>query len=313
MRHLARRSLATARPARRRHARLRRAARSRSARATAWSSRRTPRAARSARRCWRRAAPRSTRRWRPRSRWRSRTRRPATSAAAASCCIGPRRASRSPTTSARSAPAGATPTMFLQGRRLRRATAPRQPPGGRRARHRRRPAPRLEGARHAAVEAAASTPAIALARDGFVVTRRALARSLEGVLPEMKQYPASSPQFTKDGAPYEPGDAAEAARPRADARSASRTTGPAGFYEGETAAAHREGDEGERRAHHARRPHGLPGASGARRCAARYRGYDVLAMPPISSGGTALLQMLNMLEGYDLKAARLRLRRRPST
>jgi gamma-glutamyltranspeptidase/glutathione hydrolase len=33
-----------------------------------------------------------------------------------------------------------------------------------------------------------------------------------------------------------------------------------------------------------------------------YRGYDVLAMPPISSGGTALLEMLNILEGYDLKA-----------
>ncbi len=33
-----------------------------------------------------------------------------------------------------------------------------------------------------------------------------------------------------------------------------------------------------------------------------YRGSGVIAMPPISSGGTALLQMLNILEGYDLKA-----------
>src|SRR5205085_8881732 len=33
-----------------------------------------------------------------------------------------------------------------------------------------------------------------------------------------------------------------------------------------------------------------------------YRGYEVLAMPPVSSGGTALLEMLNLLEGYDLKA-----------
>src|SRR5262249_33605828 len=33
-----------------------------------------------------------------------------------------------------------------------------------------------------------------------------------------------------------------------------------------------------------------------------YRGYDVLTMPPVSSGGTALLTMLNILEGYDLKA-----------
>jgi gamma-glutamyltranspeptidase/glutathione hydrolase len=33
-----------------------------------------------------------------------------------------------------------------------------------------------------------------------------------------------------------------------------------------------------------------------------YRGYDVIGMPPPSSGGTAVIQMLNVLEGYDLKA-----------
>ena len=31
-----------------------------------------------------------------------------------------------------------------------------------------------------------------------------------------------------------------------------------------------------------------------------YRGYDIISMPPTSSGGTALIQMLNILEGYDL-------------
>ena len=33
-----------------------------------------------------------------------------------------------------------------------------------------------------------------------------------------------------------------------------------------------------------------------------YRGYDVISMPPPSSGGVALIEMLNMLEGYDLPA-----------
>src|SRR6185436_7828769 len=33
-----------------------------------------------------------------------------------------------------------------------------------------------------------------------------------------------------------------------------------------------------------------------------YRAYEVLSMPPISSGGTALMEMLNILEGYDLKS-----------
>src|SRR5690606_22972567 len=33
-----------------------------------------------------------------------------------------------------------------------------------------------------------------------------------------------------------------------------------------------------------------------------YRGYDILSMPPPSSGGVHLVQILNLLEGYDLGA-----------
>ena len=33
-----------------------------------------------------------------------------------------------------------------------------------------------------------------------------------------------------------------------------------------------------------------------------YRGYDIIAMPPPSSGGIAMLTMLNILEAYDLRA-----------
>lgn len=35
--------------------------------------------------------------------------------------------------------------------------------------------------------------------------------------------------------------------------------------------------------------------------ATTYRGYDIAAMPPSSSGGVAVIQMLNMLEHFDLK------------
>ena len=31
-----------------------------------------------------------------------------------------------------------------------------------------------------------------------------------------------------------------------------------------------------------------------------YRGYDIVSMPPPSSGGVKLIEMLNILEGYDL-------------
>ena len=34
-----------------------------------------------------------------------------------------------------------------------------------------------------------------------------------------------------------------------------------------------------------------------------YRGYDIVSMPPSSSGGVILIEMLNILEGFDLAAA----------
>src|SRR6185436_11108816 len=32
-----------------------------------------------------------------------------------------------------------------------------------------------------------------------------------------------------------------------------------------------------------------------------YRGYEVISMPPPSSGGAVLLEMLNILEGFELE------------
>ncbi|HSL22252.1 MAG TPA: gamma-glutamyltransferase [Vicinamibacterales bacterium] len=140
-------------------------------------------------------------------------------------------------------------------------------------------------------------PAIGLARDGFVVTH-GLARSLAGILPDMRAYPGSVAQFSKNGTPYEPG---EILRQPDLARTLERiaTRGPAGFYEGETAAL----IEKEMAANG-----GLITREDLKRYRAkqrvplrgRYRGHEILSMPPISSGGTALIEMLNILEGYDL-------------
>ena len=77
-------------------------------------------------------------------------------------------------------------------------------------------------------------PAIALARDGFIVTD-GLARSLKGAAGRWRPIPASLAQFSKNGVPYEAGDTLK--QPDL-ARTLDRiaTQGPAGFYEGETAA-----------------------------------------------------------------------------
>jgi gamma-glutamyltranspeptidase/glutathione hydrolase len=143
-------------------------------------------------------------------------------------------------------------------------------------------------------------PAIALARDGFTISPN-LARSLRSALRSMQPYPASVAQFSKNGVPYEAG---ETLKQPDLARTLTRiaSTGPAGFYDGETAlliekemAAHgglitRE----DLKAYDVKKRVPLTGS---------YRGYDILAFPPITSGGTALIEMLNILEGYDLKAS----------
>ncbi|HUG54547.1 MAG TPA: gamma-glutamyltransferase [Vicinamibacteria bacterium] len=142
-------------------------------------------------------------------------------------------------------------------------------------------------------------PAITLARDGFVVTH-GLARSLRAVLPRMKPYPASVAQFSRRGVPYEAGDVLQ--QPDlAETLERIARRGPAGFYEGRTA----ELIEKEMKARGGLITRAdLAAYRAIERAPLRgtYRGIEVLAMPPISSGGTALLTMLNVLEGYDLAA-----------
>ena len=80
-----------------------------------------------------------------------------------------------------------------------------------------------------------------------------------------------------------------------------RDQGRAGFYEGPTAALITA---------EMQRGHGLITAQDLRAYQpkwraplhGRYRGYDVLTFPPPSSGGVALLQMLQMLQPYNLGA-----------
>ncbi len=142
-------------------------------------------------------------------------------------------------------------------------------------------------------------PAIALARDGFPVSE-GLARSLRSALRSMAPYPASVAQFSRNGTPYEAGDILK--QPDL-ARTLQRIAeqGPAGFYDGETAsllakemAAH--GGlitRADLKAYQPRQRTPIVGA---------YRGYEIVSMPPPSSGGVGLIEQLNILEGYDLKA-----------
>ena len=151
-------------------------------------------------------------------------------------------------------------------------------------------------------------PAVALARDGFEVSE-GLASSLERMIPEFKKYPASLAQFSKNGVPYKAG---EILKQPDLARSLQRIAdqGPAGFYEGETA----ELIEKEMKAND-----GLITRDDLKKYVAKeraplkgtYRGHEIIGMAPPSSGGIAVIQMLNVLEGLRPQGQRLRLGAEP--
>jgi gamma-glutamyltranspeptidase / glutathione hydrolase len=142
-------------------------------------------------------------------------------------------------------------------------------------------------------------PAVQLAADGFTMTP-ALASSLRGVLPQMQRYPASVAAFSRDGTPYQAG---ETWRQPDLARSLERIRDQRrdGFYRGETARLlvaemQRGGGLITLEDLELYQPRERAPVRGS------YRGYEIISMPPPSSGGVAMVQMLNILEGFDLRA-----------
>ena len=148
--------------------------------------------------------------------------------------------------------------------------------------------------------AAVLDPAIELAEAGFAVSRD-LAASLSQALPRMARYPASMAVFAAaDGAPLKAGHILKQEDLAATLKRI-RERGKDGFYHGRTA---------ELLAQEMKRGGGLITLEdlAAYRSVWRepirgeYRGHEVVSMPPPSSGGVLLVQMLNMLQRFDLKA-----------
>ncbi|MFB4203520.1 gamma-glutamyltransferase [Arhodomonas sp. KWT2] len=149
--------------------------------------------------------------------------------------------------------------------------------------------------------AEALAPAIRLAEEGFEVPPR-FAEGLTSARDRLGRWPSSRAKFFHDdGTPYRAG---QVFRQPALARTLRRIAeqGPKGFYEGVTA---------ERIVSTLQRHGGimtLDDLAGYRPVVrepvhGRYRGYDVYSMGPPSSGGTHIVEILNILEGYDIAAA----------
>lgn len=143
-------------------------------------------------------------------------------------------------------------------------------------------------------------PSIRLAEDGFALTHD-LARQFENRLASMKKYPASTAVFSREGKPYKAGDLWKQPDLAKTLRLIAKK-GRKGFYEGKTAkliVAEMKRGGGDISLQD------LIDYRSIWRAPIRgnYRGYEIYGMGPPSSGGVLVQQMLNMLEGHDLKTS----------
>lgn len=140
-------------------------------------------------------------------------------------------------------------------------------------------------------------PAIRLAEQGFPLTPD-MASDFARVSDSMSGYPASTAIFTNNGEPWQAGDI-WVQSDLAESLKRISEQGRDGFYRGRTAdllvaEMRRLGGmitHEDLQAYDVQWREPISGS---------YRGYDIWSMPPPSSGGALVVQMLNMLEPYDL-------------
>jgi len=145
----------------------------------------------------------------------------------------------------------------------------------------------------------ALAPAIKLAREGFIVPQR-FSEGLEQARERLQRWPATLETFYKeDGSAWQAGERFR--QPElADTLQRIADDGVKGFYEGETAQLiveemERHGGLITRQDLEDYQPVVRAPVHG------NYRGYDIYSMSPPSSGGTHIVQILNILEGFPIK------------
>jgi gamma-glutamyltranspeptidase/glutathione hydrolase len=151
----------------------------------------------------------------------------------------------------------------------------------------------------------ALAPAAKLANDGFRVPT-SLTGAMARRAKDIALFPATAAQYLKNGAPYQPGEVLK----QPDLAKSLRLIqdrGIGALYGGELAHAIVRDMRAPRPATKD------PGLLTVKDFKAykpiwrvpvhtTYRGRDVYGAPPATSGGTTMLEMLNILEGFDLKA-----------
>jgi gamma-glutamyltranspeptidase/glutathione hydrolase len=141
-------------------------------------------------------------------------------------------------------------------------------------------------------------PARRLAANGFTVTY-SLARSLHSSREYLSKYAETSHIYLRSNNFYKEGEIFR--QPELAATFARlQRSGPNEFYDGETA---RLIVADMKRNNGLMTMEDLRGYIAKERTPVRgsYRGHEIISMPPPSSGGAVLIQMLNILEGFDFQ------------
>ncbi len=141
-------------------------------------------------------------------------------------------------------------------------------------------------------------PAIELAENGFPLDKNT-AESFKEYLHDFRKYPASFKKFSNNGEPYKEGEIFK--QPElASTLKEIEDKGDDGFYKGKIAdllvqQIHSLGGYISKEDLQNYKPVERKPVTGT------YRGYEIVSMPPPSSGGVALIEMLNILENYNFK------------
>jgi gamma-glutamyltranspeptidase / glutathione hydrolase len=138
-------------------------------------------------------------------------------------------------------------------------------------------------------------PAIKLARDGFPLAYEDTQDLRKDEY--LAQFPESKRIFLRDGNYYRPGELLK--QPELARTLEGIAKNPDDFYQGAmarelAAAIHKGGGlvtTADLAAYEVKEREPIRGS---------YRGYDIISAPPPSSGGVALVEILNILEGFDL-------------
>lgn len=142
-------------------------------------------------------------------------------------------------------------------------------------------------------------PAVDLAENGYKVSA-IMNMDMKNSLDLIKKYPATAKIYLKDGKPYEVGDTLK--NPDlANTMSAIIKDGEKAFYTGPIA---------ESIVKSAQAAGGLLSMEDMKNYKLRindpihgmYRGYEIVTAAPPSSGGAHIIQILNILENYDMKS-----------